>query len=64
MNRPTVRNSWFPQRSEAAAFSIILLFFGVFFWPVFSSGKFWVIQDNLIYFYPLRTIVWEKLRHG
>lgn len=63
MNKPRGRKLW-PKRSDLAASSIIFLFFGAFFLPVFSSGKFFVIQDNLIYFYPLRTIVWQKLRHG
>ncbi len=55
---------WESRRYDFAAIAIITLFFLVFFWPVFSSGKYFVTGDGFIYSFPLRTLVWDRLRHG
>jgi hypothetical protein len=55
---------WESRRYDLAAIAIIIIFFLVFFWPVLSSGKYFVTGDGFIYSFPLRTIVWDRLRHG
>src|SRR6266403_1658570 len=58
------KDLWQSRRLDFAALSVILLFFVAFFWPVIFSGKFFVTSDSFVYSYPLRTIVWDRLRHG
>src|SRR6266550_9368584 len=55
---------WESRRYDLAAIAIIILFFLAFFWPVLSSGKYFVTGDGFIYSFPIRTIVWDRLRHG
>ena len=43
---------------------IIPLFFLAFFRPVIFSHKFLVTSDAFNYLYPLRSVVWNELRHG
>lgn len=44
--------------------TVIALFFLVFFRPVVFSHKFLVTSDAFNYLYPLRSVVWNELRHG
>ncbi|MEO8434566.1 MAG: YfhO family protein [Pyrinomonadaceae bacterium] len=55
---------WETRRYDLAALAIIVLFFLVFFWPVLSSGKYFITADGFIYSYPLRTAAWNSIRHG
>jgi hypothetical protein len=43
---------------------VITLFFLAFFHPVIFSHKFLVTSDAFNYLYPLRTVVWNEVRHG
>jgi hypothetical protein len=55
---------WQARRFDLGAFALIALFFVVFFRRVIFSDKFLVTSDAFNYLYPLRTVVWQELRHG
>src|SRR5437762_803681 len=55
---------WQSRRYDFAAISVIALFFVLFFLPIFASGRYFVTGDGFIYSFPLRTVVWDRLRHG
>lgn len=44
--------------------TVIALFFLAFFRPIVFSHKFLVTSDAFNYLYPLRSVVWNELRHG
>ena len=64
MNKTSWQEMWQSRRYDVAAISLIILFFLVFFWPVLSSGKYFVTSDGFIYSYPLRTVTWNSIRSG
>jgi hypothetical protein len=49
---------------DLQAVAAITLFFLLCFWPLFLRGKFFVTSDAFIELYPLRTEVWNSIRHG
>ena len=49
---------------EALTVSAILAFFILFFWPATLAGRFFVSGDALVYSYPMRSVMWEMIRHG
>src|SRR6266567_2799082 len=55
---------WRARRYDLGAFSVLTLFFLIFFQPALFHGKFFVTSDAFIYSYPLRTLVWDQLRRG
>ena len=55
---------WELRRYDVAAISLVVLFFIIFFWPVISSGNFFLTGDGFVYSYPLRTIAWSRIRDG
>jgi Bacterial membrane protein YfhO len=64
MKKTTWAEWWQSRRYDVAAISLIVLFFLVFFWPVLSSGKYFVTSDGFVYSYPLRTVAWASIRSG
>lgn len=64
MKKPSWPEVWETRRYDLAALAIIVLFFLVFFWPVLSSGKYFITADGFIYSYPLRTAAWNSIRQG
>lgn len=64
MNRAALRGWWRTRREDVWALSVILIFFAVFFHPVVFGGKFFVINDAFVEFYPLRTAAFAELRQG
>jgi hypothetical protein len=52
------------SRDYLLALSVILGFFILFFYPVFFSGKFFIINDAFVELYPMRSAMWSELRHG
>ncbi|NOT61372.1 MAG: hypothetical protein HOP19_14235, partial [Acidobacteria bacterium] len=56
---------WFQQRrTDLYALGAFTLVFILFFWPATFDGRFLVTNDALLYSYPLRTQVWQMIRHG
>lgn len=55
---------WNARRHDLGAFAFIAVFFMVFFRLALFTGKFFVTADSFVYCYPLRTVVWDQLRHG
>ncbi|MCU1264983.1 MAG: hypothetical protein JWM21_1301 [Acidobacteria bacterium] len=49
---------------DLGALVVIVFFFLAFFHRVIFSDKFLVTSDAFNYLYPLRTIVWQEVRHG
>ncbi len=64
MNRAALRGWWRTRREDVWALSVVLIFFAVFFHPVVFGGKFFVINDAFVEFYPLRSIAFAELRQG
>ncbi|MDX6611432.1 MAG: hypothetical protein QOD75_618 [Blastocatellia bacterium] len=64
MKRTSWKELWQTRRYDLAAISLIVLFFLIFFWPVLSSGKYFVTSDGFVYSYPLRTVAWNSIRAG
>ena len=58
------KDFWQLRRYDCAAILVITLFFLLFFWPLFRGDKFFVMSDAFVYSYPLRTVVWNSIRHG
>jgi hypothetical protein len=52
------------SRAESLYWLLIPIFFVLFFWPATLAGRFFVGGDALVYSYPLRTAMWEMIRHG
>ncbi len=52
------------SRDDFLALSVILVFFILFFYPVFFSGKFFIINDAFVELYPMRSAMWSELRQG
>jgi len=52
------------SRAESFYWLLIPAFFILFFWPATLAGRFFVGGDALVYSYPLRTAMWEMIRHG
>src|SRR5690349_18670760 len=52
------------SRAESFYWLLIPVFFILFFWPATLAGLFFVGGDALVYSYPLRTAMWEMIRHG
>ncbi|HEY6118382.1 MAG TPA: hypothetical protein VIV66_00410, partial [Pyrinomonadaceae bacterium] len=52
------------DRQDYAAMAVIVGVFVLFFYPVFFRGKYFVINDAFVELYPLRTAMWQELRHG
>jgi len=51
-------------RAELFALITIIVFFALFFWPATFAGQFFVSGDALVYSYPMRSVMWEMVRHG
>ncbi|HQR31385.1 MAG TPA: hypothetical protein PLK30_01525, partial [Blastocatellia bacterium] len=51
-------------RAELIAIITIIVFFTLFFWPATFAGRFFVSGDALVYSYPMRSVMWEMIRHG
>src|SRR6185503_18321068 len=64
MKKPLWNEWWQSRRYDVAAISLIVLFFLAFFWPVLSSGKYFVTSDGFVYSFPLRTVAWNSIRAG
>lgn len=61
---PGLQRFWQARRADAAAITVILLFFALFFWPAVFDGKLLIAGDSLVYSYPLRTVAWNEIRRG
>ena len=64
MKPATLRECWRARRADAAAMSLVFVFFVCFFSWVFFGGKLLVGGDAFVYNYPLRTAAWDALRAG
>lgn len=64
MNKVSWRELWRLRRADIAMLSVVALFFTLFSSPVLFRGKFLVTIDAFFYSYPLRTVVWDTIRHG
>lgn len=53
-----------PWKARLPSLIAITLFFVAFFRPVIFSHNFLVTSDAFNYLYPLRSVVWNELRHG
>jgi hypothetical protein len=51
-------------RAESFYWLLIPVLFVFFFWPATLAGRFFVSGDALVYSYPLRSVMWEMIRHG
>jgi hypothetical protein len=58
------RRCWHRRRADAAALSIILLFFALFFVRALVAGRFLIVADAYYQSYPLRTVAWQMIRQG
>ncbi|MBA3438742.1 MAG: YfhO family protein, partial [Pyrinomonadaceae bacterium] len=64
MNQNRWLQLWHARRADAAAMSIIVLFFVLIFCWVPLSGRFFIAGDAFVYSYPLRTVAWDAIRQG
>jgi hypothetical protein len=58
------RHWWRRYRQDAAAVFLVTVFFTLFFYPIFFSGKFFIINDSFLYLYPLRVTAWNTVKSG
>lgn len=64
MSRAWWRERWQRRRQDVAVCGFITIFFLLFFYPVFISNKFFIINDAFVYSYPLRMTAWAAIRNG
>ncbi len=57
-------NWWNQHKGSLAVIAVIVAFFVCFFGPTIFSGRVFLAGDQLVYTWPLRTVVWEMIRHG
>lgn len=59
-----MRHWWRRYRQDAGAVFVITIFFILFFYPIFFTGKFFIINDSFLYLYPLRVTAWNTIKSG
>jgi hypothetical protein len=64
MNNNHWRHWWRRYRQGAGAVFLITIFFILFFYPIFFTGKFFIINDSFLYLYPLRVTAWNTIKSG
>ncbi|MFN0111588.1 MAG: YfhO family protein [Blastocatellia bacterium] len=57
-------NLWKQRRGALAIVAVVAAFFLLFFWRVMFSGRVFLAGDQVVYTWPLRTLVWDMIRHG
>ncbi|MCA1630740.1 MAG: YfhO family protein [Acidobacteria bacterium] len=59
-----LRSLWHERHADAAALSVVAVFFLAFFAPTLLAGKFLVAGDSFYYSQPLRAAAWDAIRRG